>query len=334
MEGRFELYNRDYKNEYIDKFKGGDSTIITIYSAFQLAETTERELNKDLFAFNGKEVEILLYSLRAASVSSVNKYVSIFKDYTNWAIATRIRGEYENGINQYDLTQKSKNLTQFVSNRKVLDGHLSRAQFKDFVNYISNDVDRIIIMLAYELVIGQDYYEMRSLTREDIDIQNNILKVTDLDGTIRKVEVSAKTINACISAANQKKYILKNGMSDTIRPLADTQYIIRPTKRGDNKDMVSKSFIANKMFAISDWFDGYKVSLLNIRDTRLLHELEGYIYDTDYNYGSELKPSSDEVKEFFENMENKFNLELSYNRRLHITNVYNQLMAIRASQII
>ena len=84
MSNRF--YNKELKTEYIDNFFGANSTKDIMMYEFINSANLEYQYNKDLYAFNDVEISSLLYFLKKSNMSSLNKSVSIYKDYIRWCI--------------------------------------------------------------------------------------------------------------------------------------------------------------------------------------------------------------------------------------------------------
>lgn len=273
------LYNKDLKLAYINNYFGEEDTKTTILHLFLKSSEMEKQYNKDVYAFNDKEISSLLQYLKRDNVMSLRKDVSMFKNYVNWSIVNGQRGEYENGENRFEIFQKTEDMTEYVSKRKVKNKYLTKEELNDLIDYLANPVDQAIVLALYEFIGGEQLHELRNLTIADVERaekNNNTLELVDVDGKIRYTKVSIKLIELFKEAYRQKEYLYNNGFSQRIesKTLAETNYIIRLVKNVRTKnEPVGYGSLINKINTIKK-MTGYDFITANsLRDTRIIHEI-------------------------------------------------------------
>lgn len=303
------LYNKNLKLAYINNYFGEEDTKNTILFEFLKSANVEKQIDKDLYAFNDIEISNLLLYLKRDNIMSLNKSVSIYKDYVNWCIVNGQRGIYENGENRVEIFQKTENLAKYVSNRKVKNKFLTKTELNDLVDYLINPIDQAFIMCLYEFIGGEKLHELRSLKISDIDEKNRKVKLTDVNGNIRISNISIKLIELLKETDATERYIDNNGMAKSIKgkPFNESEYIFKAIIRKDNNgEMRSYAGMLNKLNAIKK-FTGYDLITTNsLKETRIIHEIVDVITEM------ELDTPNDEVYRIVvENIKDYYNVELS-----------------------
>lgn len=270
------LYNKELKLAYINNYFGEENTKNTLLFEFLKSSDVEKQLDKDLYAFNDIEISNLLYYLKRDNIMSLNKSISIYKDYVNWCIVNGQRGVYENGENRVEIFQKTEDLKKYVSNRKVKNKFLTKTELNDLVDYLINPIDQAFIMCLYEFIGGEQLHELRSLKISDIDEKNRTVKLTDFNGNIRVSSISIKLIELLKETDATERYIDNNGMAKSIKgkPFNESGYIFKAIIRKDNNgEMRSYAGMLNKLNAIKK-FTGYDLITTNsLKETRIIHEI-------------------------------------------------------------
>lgn len=272
------LYNKDLKMAYIDNYFGEENTKKTILFLFAKTGDVEKQYDKDVYAFNDKEIASLLLFLKRDNVDSLNRDLSILKDYVNWCTVNGKRGVYENGENRIAIFQTTEDMSKYVSIRKVKNKYLTKKEFNYLVDYLENPIDKILIQSIYEFIGGEKLHEFRNLKIEDVEnakLNNNRIKLVDLDGSKRYSTISDKLIKLLEEANEQKEYVSGNGeLINRVILLTESPYIFRMINRETAIDeMAGYGGIINKLNRIKK-MTGYDLITVNsIRETRVIHEV-------------------------------------------------------------
>lgn len=324
------LYNEELKLAYINSFDGEESTKAAMMYEFYKSAKVEEQYDKDLYALFDDEIDDLLSSLGSDNVSSIRKTVSIYKDYVNWCIREGQRGKYENGENRIEIFQATRNMSKYVSNKRVRNKFLTKEELDDLVGYLVNPVDQAFILAIYEFIAGEQLYELRSLKMSDVDIKNKTVKITDINGNVRVQNISSKLIGLFQDASETDVYIAKNGEVDlsdrrNIRKLSDSDYIIRSLARKTNKgEMTPYGSLTQKMVRIKK-YTGYDFITVNsLQDTRVIHE----IMDITKKLGLE-KPNDEVYRIAVNNIYDQYKVQLSNMQIFHIKQNCEQVIKLK-----
>ena len=321
------LYNKNLKLAYINNYFGEENTKNTILYEFLKTADMENQYKKDLYAFNDIEISNLLFFLKRDNIMSINKSVSIYKDYINWCIANGQRGIYENGENRVEIFQKTENLTKYVSNRRVKNKFLLKEELYDLIDYLINPVDQAFILCLYEFISGEQLHELRSLKISDIDEKNNKVKLTDVYGNIRIQSISTKLIELLKETDATPRYIDNNGMAKTAKgkPFNESEYIFKAIIRKNNTgQMISYPGLLNKLRNIKR-FTGYDLITTNsLRETRIIHEIVDVMKEMDLDI-----PNDDVYKKAVNNIKHYYNTELSNMQMYSIKQKFEQVIKLK-----
>jgi len=325
------LYNKELKTEYIDSFFGADSTKDIMMYEFINSANLEYQYDKDLYAFNDMEISSLLYFLKKSNMSSLNKSVSIYKDYIRWCIVNGKRGMYENGENRFEVFQATENMKKYISNRKVRSKFLTKDELKDLTKFLINPIDQAFIMCLYEFINGTELHELRALTKEDVRKAkaDNRIELTDLDGSKRMATISHGLLDLLEDVILQEEYVFNNGEGDfKARRLVESPYVFRLLYRKNTiNQMASYTAINGKMKSIRK-YTGYNFITPNsLKETRIIHE----IVDVTNALGLS-EPNRNAYNIAFNNINKLYDVELSYNQKHSIKQKYKQATKLKYFQ--
>lgn len=334
-----DLYNSQIKDEFLKAQYDDLDTRRSVYYEFKSIAKKERELNKDVFAFNNSELRSLVQTIDRTSVSALSKTLSILNTYVNWAILNGKRGKYENGINFVQgFTLAQKDLRKYVSNRKMYLSILDKVELENFLNLLVNPMDRALILCFYNFVGGDKMYEVRSLTASAINVENNtlILQTDEDDPSKTRVQpVSQRLINELIMASKVDKYYRDDGedweigkSSVPYLELIDNDYIFRPIKRREDysEGMFSLSGFTNKIKNIKEEADLEYVTPTSLRDTRIIHEISDETKSRGLSY-----PDRDVYNTVRNRLKEKHNHNLSPMQFYSIRQKAQQILEIKGS---
>lgn len=327
------LYNKDVKMEYVDTqiLDSGTKTTI-LYEFLKIAEA-EKDLKKDVYAFNDIEISNLLKTMRRSNVISVRKTLSILNDYVKWCIVNGKRAMFENNINYVDLFIKTEtDLNKYVSNRQLYNKILNKEEFEDLLSVPINPSDQAILLCLYEFIGGEELYELRSLEMKNINRETNTVELIDKDGNIRISKISNRLINLLddVNSPELNTYIQNNGEPDARgrvveKALVESNYVFKPTKKGNNDfEMMPYQSVLNRIKMIKQFVDYKHITSNSIRETRIVHE----VLDLTAKRGL-YEPTDNIYIEVANNLEKDYKIELSRMQIYSIKQKVKQIISIK-----
>ena len=325
------LYNADVKLEYMETQIKNEDTRVTVSYEFLKTASMEKELEKDVYAFNDVEISNLLKTMRRSNVLSVRKTLSILNDYVKWCIINGKRGMFENQLNYVDMFIKTEsNLEKFVSNRQLYNKILNKEEFEDLLNIPVNPSDQALLLCLYEFIGGEELYELRSIEMKNIDEEANTIQLTDKEGNIRISKISNRLISLLKEANDEPIYLVNNGEANkngTIREnqFIESKYVFKPTRWGDSQpELIPYQSVLNRMKKIKLFADYKHITANSIRETRIIHEI------LDITNKKELYEPNDEVyNEVVEKIRKDYNIELSHMQVYSIKQRVKQIVGIK-----
>jgi integrase len=283
-----QYYNNEIKEKYLDTYEN-KSTRDVMSSVFVKSLEIEKQLEKDLYDFSIDEIKDVLYNLDASTGNSIRSSGSYIKYYIDWAIKNELRGN----LNPLRYNPPSW-YNQFIDkSKKIL---FSEEEINDMISHLVNAQDSIILQLVFfEGLEGDSLSELLDLRREDIDFENNTLKLAD-----RTVKVSEKSISLINAALREDVYLLKNGEAKGWKkeaPLLQNDYVIRSTQgKAINLEKADKHLVYRRIATISEYFDYKYLNIKNISKSGMLKMAKDlYLRDGELD-----KKQLDEIAEKFD----------------------------------
>jgi len=222
------LYNKEQKQRFMEQY---DQDTQEFYRfLFHACYRIERRYKKDVCEFGHEQFKTLLDNFRATSLQSLKVRTSRLRTYIDYCINNGWAADQDGKaiqINVADIFDASA-LERFVRVDAIRKKYLIGDEYDDFVRFCRNAQDAVVAQLLREGVKGKDLWEIRNLSRKDIDFIGRILTLYDHDGNVRKHKVNNKTIELIQDALEQEQYVAKNGETDKMRDLVKDDHVVRP----------------------------------------------------------------------------------------------------------
>lgn len=223
------FYNEDIKNEFLGQYSNEDSAKIMGY-LFKNTYLTEKSLNKDLLNFNLKEIEEVIVSMNPKSFTVAANHVSMISVYLTWAIKNNHRTDNINPIsgmgNEWIKTLVNENVKQFIT----------KDELDEMVSHLVNYQDKIIPVLIFHGVYGNQSSELRNLKMSDINQETGETRLYDVKKGERTIFLPLEVVEMTKKAHYEMEYQSKNGLSQSSRSgvteLTDSDYVLKSAKRG------------------------------------------------------------------------------------------------------
>lgn len=263
-----EIYNPEVKEQFLSNYK--PSTQKTIRRIFKASYLSEKDLNKDLYAFNREELRSFFFFLRPAKFASSKQNGHFVKHYIDWAI----ENGYKKGVNPLDGLAQDW-FKQFVDEESK--HYFTEEELTNVVDQCQNAQDAVIVQLITEGVLGEACEELLNLKKDDIDFENNILTLRDeKNRKERKRKVSDKCIKLCKQALAESEYIKSNGEAspDVLSPvvkLVNNDYVIKSALTNTkNFGKAEYGLIHRRLDVLSNYFKLPNFTPKNIHNSGML----------------------------------------------------------------
>jgi integrase len=248
-----DIYNEEVKDKFIKTYENEQSQI-TLLNYFKKSESTERQLEKDLYDFDINEISKVMHNVNPLSLSVSRSAARSIAKYISWAIDNGYRS---NNINPMDYLETNW-YEEFIDRNVKM--YFSEDELDDLINLLVNAQDRALVKLIFEGVKGYSSSELYNLNVNDIDWENNILNVKDDKKGQREVIVSDECMKILKAAHEQEDFIFKNGESDSrsnSRKLIKSDFIFKNIDSGKtiNTNGVDKHYIYRAIQKIRDYFN-------------------------------------------------------------------------------
>lgn len=265
-----EFFNNEIKQKFLSQFP--ETTQVTYGRIFTKSSVMEKNLNKDIYDFNYKELFNFLNTLNPLTNASSRSNGRIVSSYIYWAVS---QGLKKNGINPF-ATTKQEWFDQFVD--KTVRIMISESEMMQVEDFCYNAQDAVIFRLIFEGVQGKECRELSNLKWSDVDRDTNILTLFDGDNK-RELHVSNRCIRMIEEAFKQTQYLKRNGDMDdpngNLRDYTDlvqNNYILRSsvTRTHAFAEGVNKHTIYRRISGIKEAFGFPHLTVKNIARSGML----------------------------------------------------------------
>lgn len=260
------MYNEQLKNRFLEQYSNV-KTRKTYSDSLSQINDMEELYNKDIFLFTYEELNEALSGIRTKTSSGAGRIISPIMKYIDFA---NEEGYVPSKIT-YTKLFKGEKLEEYISSYALNNSYIKREQLYDICSYLENDMDKAILVMAFEGIDGREHFEMRNLKKQDINLSTGEVEVTNIDGEIRKFVIEDKrSLDILGDTINQTEYKFSNGV-ELLRAkddfLENTPYLLRRTEsRNMNTEIDDKRVTPNYLSCkVTTFFKGKKVKK-NVND--------------------------------------------------------------------
>lgn len=254
------------KEMFLKENKLSDSVIKSYNMLFKKILPLEDKLGKDLKDFNYEDLLQLLPYIKSTSYQSINVKWTLLKKYM----------EHNNNLNYTKITQD--NLKQYIE-EKILR-YVTREQLLNAVNNcLDNAQDKAIVMLLFEGVMGKGYSDLVTLKTEDIDFENNLIRLED-----RTIYIHDEETMKILDATRLQKVYEKFSIGTAIATTGDASYDLntksdyliktKPSAKNHNGlDHLKESGIKSRLDKIINTLDMEGLTGLSIYHSGIMEKI-------------------------------------------------------------
>ena len=244
-----ELYNPKLKISFLNQYP--KSTQVDYSRIFKTSAKLEYKYKKDLYNFSVEEIENVMMALMPSTISASVKNKAIISSYLFFTEEMR-----DGSVNDI-ATRTNEWAKKFVMKGRRL---LRFDEVEQIENHLFNISDKMVVRGIFEGISGYRLSELRSLKMENIDIDNNIVKVYDeKTKKYRSLTVSDKFIQYALVTHRMEKYYSNNGIPNKngnirVQELKnDDEFILKARRSSSSSPFLTYSSITIMLDKISEW---------------------------------------------------------------------------------
>lgn len=232
-----EMYNEEQKLNYIEDKSTKTKEWSQAYLPRLFSKTCpyEEKIKKDVSNFVKEEIIEMYQAMRAYSFESLNNMHSQLSIYTDFCVNSGTL--VENHYKEIDIKQ----IYSLSDKPEVKDRIITREQLLEICHMMPNASDSFIFLCLFEGIKGNDYMEIRQITKEDINFKDKTIrlrsgKLGEYKGYSRTVNVSQELLDYARRSAREIEYEPLVGDGIRMVPLSETDnHIVRQTKRAETQ---------------------------------------------------------------------------------------------------
>lgn len=183
-------------------------------------------LPKVIHEYNYHEILLFLKTLGSRSQESLVSYLNMIRRYFDFC-----RREFKMDDNIDFLKPITcKALEKCVNKGKSGNRYLTRRKLDKIIDGFVNDNDKAFLLLMFEGISGKENSEILNLKKEDVDLDNNLIKVMrNNKETIIKISEELSDILDRVIETDIVYY--ENDYNSRVDTLITSEYVFRPTMR-------------------------------------------------------------------------------------------------------
>lgn len=216
------MYNEEIKKQYIED-KTNETVVDPYYlpNLFKRTEEHEEKLGKDISAFTTQEIENLYKTMDYRSLPMLCVDNSGLTNYANWCLERMMIPDLQNHFMEFSRSR----LMELLNKNQILESLVDYDTMKSWVRALPNPSDGFVLYALFYGIYGHNYKEIWSLTRNDIDLEANTIR---LFGRGIKVYPHDLCILA-VTAAETEEYVSMTNNNSQIRKYAESDKVIKDT---------------------------------------------------------------------------------------------------------
>jgi hypothetical protein len=255
------LYNKDFKEEFLNEKKVIESTKKFYRYIFEIASKTEESLGKDIYSFYPTECDALITSFPCRSEGAISGIVSCFRTYMDFCIKCNAAD-----FNYFANIIGSEAFRRYLDKNAEKSMYMSRDELTEMQQFIENAQDAVITELAFVGIFGEKAEEILNLTKDNINPNKIILPN-------REILITDTTYEIIENAINQKEYSIANGESSgsmVIKVINDSEYVLRPSGRSKFGQLGYVALLG-RLNRIKQYWDNPYINLTSLWTSGQIH---------------------------------------------------------------
>jgi integrase len=245
------LYKEEIKERFLSTYDN-ESTQTTIRNVFAKTELVERVLEKDLYQMNLTELGKCIENTNPYNLNVAKSTGRFISQYLTFCTENGYRESNINPLKGVDDEFYDK----YVDKSKKI--HYSFDEFLGLLEDPSllNSQDKSFLLLMFEGLMGEQFSELRELTVNDINWEENKVFISSRN---QYINVSKECIKYLEKTINEKTYYNYNPKTKDFneRGLLPSPYIFKTTKspRASEGQPVGMSMLYTRIHALKEILD-------------------------------------------------------------------------------
>lgn len=291
------IYHKEIKILFLDDIKNENSKK-AFFTLFNQISEFENLHDKDIYDMNIAELRECLETLSKTTIISAASTVSKLVTYWKWAINP---GKFTNNVTTLSWLT-SKKVEDLIPNIALENTFISEEEMYEIVEKeCKNKMDGALILLIYRGVYGYRMSELRYLETDNINFENNNIKIVGdkkndkkIISNIRNITLSDKDMEILKEASLQSSYSIKDPDDDsyTIKNLVSSKYLFKYIESGRTASYINKPITSYELtMRIKRVFESHfkpQIRAMNIitsamvNDVMILEKEKGKLIPEDY----------------------------------------------------
>ena len=296
---RSNIYNIKIKKLFLDDIKNENSkkAFLTLFNQISNFENLH---DKDIYDTTIEELRGCLETLPKTTITSAASTISKLVTYWKWALNP---GKFTNNVTTLSWLT-SKKVEDLIPNTALENTFISEEEMYEIVEKeCRNKMDGALILLLYRGLYGNQMSELRYLEIDNIDFENNTIKIVGdikvnkkLISNIRNITLSDRDMQIIKQASLQSSYSIKDPDSDEdtyiIKNLVDSKYLFKYIESGRTASYINKPITSYELtMRIKRVFESHfkpQIRAMNIitsamvNDAIILEKEKGKLVPEDY----------------------------------------------------
>jgi hypothetical protein len=260
------MYNLPLKQEFLNEY--GKDTARTYRNDLEKISEVENFYGKDVFLFSYDQYDNAFKSLNYKTENSIRRAVSVIKKYSAFA--------NQKGLNtskiDISILFEGEKLRDYMSENILDKSTVTRDEMYNICDQLFNPIDRAIVVLPFECIVGKEGYDILNLKYQDVNFDTGHVQLKDRSTIIK----DRRTLDILEEAHNQSTYYLNNGNAQgkiTEAEIYESDYFVKKVSKKRNGEQDDGDEIGTR-------------GLLEQKITRIFKGVEGrmqpYVSDVEY----------------------------------------------------
>lgn len=251
------IYNHSTKNLFLETLKN-ESSRNAFKSMLTQISKYEKEIDKNFYDMSINEAKNCIDTLTRTTLNASSTLLSKLSTYLFWTIANNFS---ENSV----LLSWVKTLkgSDIVSKTAMENQYITKKDLYNIMSLIRNAQDKALLTLLFHGVEGTELYELRHISKSDIDFNNNLIHLKEHNKATynRDVKLSVQEMDIVKEALEQTSYYLvdideKGKEAIELLSLTDSDYLFKvieftKKRRATASDIVTRAELSRRLRGIS-----------------------------------------------------------------------------------
>lgn len=181
---------------------------------------------KLIHEYNYEEIILFLKSLGSSSQESLVSYLNMIKRYFQFC---RRESKMDDTID-FVRTIDYNTLIKCVDKEKNKNRYITKKELDEIIDGFVNATDKAFLLLLFEGISGKENSEILNLKKEDVDLENNRIRVVRNDEE-KYIDISEELADILDIVMETDIIYYENDYTGRVDTLITSEYVFRPSLR-------------------------------------------------------------------------------------------------------